>query len=139
LKLKSKTQSAMKPTARQPPQPALNQSLKIEGAKKMPWPNPKSTPKVKRKPTPKKSLCRRRRAGIQAQGSSAGQAGAAAEDSGQAGVASRRKAEEMIEQGRVQVNGKTVTELGTKADAGRDHIRVDGKLLQGANGCATLC
>jgi 23S rRNA pseudouridine2605 synthase len=50
----------------------------------------------------------------------------------QAGVASRRKAEEMIEQGRVQVNGKTVTELGTKADAGRDHVRVDGKLLQGA-------
>jgi len=38
----------------------------------------------------------------------------------------------MIEQGRVQVNGKIVTELGTKADAGRDHIRVDGKLLQGA-------
>ena len=50
----------------------------------------------------------------------------------QAGIASRRKAEEMIEQGRVQVNGKIVTELGTKADAGRDHIRVDGKLLQGA-------
>ncbi|MGA2535482.1 MAG: pseudouridine synthase, partial [Terracidiphilus sp.] len=49
-----------------------------------------------------------------------------------AGVASRRKAEEMIEQGRVQVNGKVVTEPGTKADAGRDHIRVDGKLLQGA-------
>jgi 23S rRNA pseudouridine2605 synthase len=50
----------------------------------------------------------------------------------QAGVASRRKAEEMIEQGRVQLNGKVVAELGTKADAGRDHIRVDGKLLQGA-------
>ena len=49
-----------------------------------------------------------------------------------AGVASRRRAEELIEQGRVQVNGKIVTELGTKADAGRDHIRVDGKLLQGA-------
>jgi 23S rRNA pseudouridine2605 synthase len=49
-----------------------------------------------------------------------------------AGVASRRKAEEMIEQGRVQLNGKVITELGTKADAGRDHIRVDGKLLQGA-------
>jgi 23S rRNA pseudouridine2605 synthase len=49
-----------------------------------------------------------------------------------AGVASRRKAEEMIEQGRVQLNGKVVTELGTKADMGRDHIRVDGKLLQGA-------
>ena len=50
----------------------------------------------------------------------------------QAGVASRRKAEEMIEQGRVQVNGTVVTALGTKADAGRDHIRVDGKLLHGA-------
>ncbi len=49
-----------------------------------------------------------------------------------AGVASRRKAEEMIEQGRVQVNGTVVTELGSKADAGRDHIRVDGKLLHGA-------
>ncbi len=31
----------------------------------------------------------------------------------------------------MQVNGKIVTELGTKADASRDHIRVDGKLLQG--------
>ena len=50
----------------------------------------------------------------------------------QAGVASRRHAEELIKQGRVQVNGKVVTELGTKADAWRDHIRVDGKLLQGA-------
>jgi 23S rRNA pseudouridine2605 synthase len=49
-----------------------------------------------------------------------------------AGVASRRSAEALIEQGRVQVNGKVVTVLGTKADAGRDHIRVDGKLLQGA-------
>jgi 23S rRNA pseudouridine2605 synthase len=49
-----------------------------------------------------------------------------------AGVASRRRAEELIEQGRVQVNGTVVTVLGTKADAGRDHIRVDGKLLQGA-------
>jgi 23S rRNA pseudouridine2605 synthase len=48
-----------------------------------------------------------------------------------AGIASRRSAEKMIEQGRVQVNGKVVTVLGTKADAGRDHIRVDGKLLQG--------
>jgi 23S rRNA pseudouridine2605 synthase len=49
-----------------------------------------------------------------------------------AGIASRRSAEALIEQGRVQVNGKVVTVLGTKADAGRDHIRVDGKLLQGA-------
>jgi 23S rRNA pseudouridine2605 synthase len=48
-----------------------------------------------------------------------------------AGVTSRRKAEELIVEGRVQVNGKTVTELGTKADAARDHIRVDGKLLKG--------
>jgi 23S rRNA pseudouridine2605 synthase len=50
----------------------------------------------------------------------------------QAGVASRRRAEELITQGRIQVNGKVVSELGSKADAGRDHIRVDGKLLQGA-------
>jgi 23S rRNA pseudouridine2605 synthase len=50
----------------------------------------------------------------------------------QAGIASRRHAEEMITEGRVQVNGKVITELGSKADASRDHIRVDGKLLQGA-------
>ncbi|HEY0795872.1 MAG TPA: pseudouridine synthase [Acidisarcina sp.] len=48
-----------------------------------------------------------------------------------AGVTSRRKAEALITEGRVQVNGKTVTELGTKADVARDHIRVDGKLLKG--------
>src|ERR1700734_1216983 len=49
-----------------------------------------------------------------------------------AGVASRRKAEELISSGHVQVNGQTVTELGSKADAETDHIRVNGKLLQGA-------
>jgi 23S rRNA pseudouridine2605 synthase len=48
-----------------------------------------------------------------------------------AGIASRRKAEEIILAGRVQVNGTTITELGTKHDASRDHIRVDGKLLKG--------
>jgi 23S rRNA pseudouridine2605 synthase len=48
-----------------------------------------------------------------------------------AGIASRRKAEELITRGRVQVNGKTVTELGSKADPQHDHIRVDGKLLHG--------
>lgn len=47
----------------------------------------------------------------------------------QAGVASRRKAEEMIVAGEVTVNGKTVTELGTKADLERDHIKVNGKLI----------
>ena len=50
----------------------------------------------------------------------------------QAGVASRRHAEELITQGRVQVNGEVVTLLGSKADPERDHIRVDGKLLHGA-------
>lgn len=49
-----------------------------------------------------------------------------------AGVASRRKAEELISSGHVQVNGTVVTELGTKADPEADHIRVNGKLLQGA-------
>jgi len=47
-----------------------------------------------------------------------------------AGVASRRKAELLMTAGCVQVNGKIVTELGTKADAETDHIRVNGKLLQ---------
>ena len=49
-----------------------------------------------------------------------------------AGIASRRKAEELITGGLVSVNGQTVTELGSKADPERDHIRVRGKLLHGA-------
>ena len=48
-----------------------------------------------------------------------------------AGIASRRKAEELISQGRVTLNGQTVSELGTKADPERDQIKVDGKLLRG--------
>ena len=47
----------------------------------------------------------------------------------QAGIASRRAAEELIKNGEVTVNGKVVTELGTKADAAKDHIKVRGKLI----------
>ncbi len=47
----------------------------------------------------------------------------------QAGVASRREAERLIAQGRVTVNGKIVTEPGTKADQAADAIKVDGKLI----------
>ena len=47
-----------------------------------------------------------------------------------AGVASRRTAETLITQGRVSVNGATVTELGTKADPAADDIRVDGRRLK---------
>jgi 23S rRNA pseudouridine2605 synthase len=46
------------------------------------------------------------------------------------GVASRRRAEEMIAAGRVTLNGKVVTEQGTKADAERDTICVDGAPLK---------
>ena len=49
-----------------------------------------------------------------------------------AGVASRRHAEEMIQAGRVSVNGHIVTELGSKADAHDDVIKVDGKKLRPA-------
>jgi len=45
------------------------------------------------------------------------------------GLASRRKAEALITAGRVMVNGTTVTELGTKVDPERDHVKVDGKHL----------
>lgn len=44
----------------------------------------------------------------------------------QAGVASRRAAEAMIEEGRVEVNGRVVTAQGLRVDPGRDTIRVDG-------------
>jgi 23S rRNA pseudouridine2605 synthase len=47
-----------------------------------------------------------------------------------AGITSRRKAEEMILSGRVTVNGQVIRELGSKAEMGRDHIKVDGKLVR---------
>jgi 23S rRNA pseudouridine2605 synthase len=46
-----------------------------------------------------------------------------------AGVASRRKAEELILAGRVSVNGATITELGSKADVEVDKVKVDGRAL----------
>jgi 23S rRNA pseudouridine2605 synthase len=49
-----------------------------------------------------------------------------------AGIASRRHAEELIAAGCVTVNGKTVTELGSKADPERDHIKVRGRLINAA-------
>ncbi len=48
------------------------------------------------------------------------------------GLSSRRKAEMLIAAGRVSVNGKVVTELGTKVDPDRDHVKVDGKHLTSA-------
>ena len=47
----------------------------------------------------------------------------------QAGVASRRQAEKIMAEGRVVVNGTVITELGSKADIERDHIKVDGRLI----------
>jgi 23S rRNA pseudouridine2605 synthase len=49
-----------------------------------------------------------------------------------AGIASRRAAETYITDGRVSVNGQTVTELGTKADPEADDIRVDGRRIKTA-------
>jgi 23S rRNA pseudouridine2605 synthase len=46
-----------------------------------------------------------------------------------AGIASRRHAEELIASGKVSINGKTITELGVKADPDRDHIKVNGRLI----------
>ena len=48
----------------------------------------------------------------------------------QAGIASRRASEQLMLDGRVTVNGATVRELGTKADASRDDIRVDGRRVK---------
>lgn len=50
----------------------------------------------------------------------------------QAGIASRRAAEELIKNGEVTVNGAVITELGTKADLEKDHIKVRGRLINTA-------
>ena len=47
-----------------------------------------------------------------------------------AGVASRRAAEALIVEGRVTVNGRTVSQLGSKADPERDDVRVDGRRVR---------
>ena len=48
----------------------------------------------------------------------------------EAGIASRRKAEELILQGKVQVNGKVVTELGTKVQPGKDEVKYENEIVQ---------
>jgi len=49
----------------------------------------------------------------------------------QAGIASRRAADDLISQGRVEVNGHIITELGTRVDPARDDVRVDGRRIKG--------
>lgn len=55
-----------------------------------------------------------------------------------AGLASRREAEKMIKDGEVTVNGKRITELGTRAMAGKDAVKVGGRLLPMATELATF-
>lgn len=55
-----------------------------------------------------------------------------------AGVASRRAAERLITAGRVSVNGRVVTELGTRVDSEHDAVAVDGKPVGAAEPLATV-
>ena len=55
-----------------------------------------------------------------------------------AGVASRREAERLIQAGRVEVNGRVVTALGTRVDPAADRIRVDGSALGRAEASVTV-
>ena len=50
----------------------------------------------------------------------------------QAGIASRRHAEELIMAGKVKVNGAKITELGTKVDPQKDKVEVNGKSIKPA-------
>lgn len=48
----------------------------------------------------------------------------------EAGIASRRTSEQIIQDGRVTVNGRTVTELGTRVNPGHDRVAVDGRSIK---------
>jgi len=50
----------------------------------------------------------------------------------QAGIASRRKAEELIEAGKIKVNGRIVNQLGTKVDETKDEVEYQGKMIKPA-------
>ena len=55
-----------------------------------------------------------------------------------AGIASRRKAEELIKQGKVYVNGKIVNELGTKVTPNVDEIRYAVCMCADTDGSKTV-
>ena len=55
-----------------------------------------------------------------------------------AGIASRREAERLIQAGRVEVNGRVVTALGTRVDPAADRIRVDGSTVGRAEASITV-
>ena len=49
------------------------------------------------------------------------------------GIASRRKSEELILQGKIEVNGEIITELGTKIDDEKDELKYNGKAVKNLN------